>query len=54
MLIYSMLIKCALILQKYYIIKINYQGKLNLTGETTLLKNMMIHVSFSVWILSFW
>lgn len=30
---YLMLIKCTLILQKYYII--NYQGKLNLTGETT-------------------
>lgn len=47
---YLMLIKCTLILQKYYII--NYQGKLNLTGETTFLKNMMIHVSFSVWTLS--
>lgn len=50
--IYLMLIKCTLILQKYHIIKVNYQGKLNLTVQTTFLKNMMIHVSFSVWTLS--
>ena len=50
--IYLMLIKYILILQKYYIIKVNYQGKLNLTGETTFLKNTMIHASFSVWTLS--